>query len=88
MDDFIILAKTIEELEEQIVQFLKIVEKYNLCFKWLKCDFNIEEIPILGVVIGKGQVQMENNKVKAIKKWKIPDKIKEVESFLGFVNFY
>ena len=53
MDDFIILAKTIEELEEQIVQFLKIVEKYNLCFKWSKCDFNIEEIPILGVVIGK-----------------------------------
>ena len=88
MDDFIILAKTIEELEEQIVQFLKIVEKYNLCFKWLKCDFNIEEIPILGVVIGKEQVQMENNKVKAIKEWKIPNKIKEVESFLGFVNFY
>ena len=88
MDDFIIPAKTIEGLEEQTVQFLKIVEKHNLCFKWLKCDFNIEEIPILGVVIGKGQVQMENNKVKAIKKWKIPDKIKEVESFLGFVNFY
>ena len=88
MDDFIILAKTIEELEEQIVQFLKIVEKYNLCFKQLKCDFNIEEIPILGVVMGKGQVQIENNKVKAIKKWKIPNKIKEVESFLGFVNFY
>ena len=38
--------------------------------------------------MGKGQVQIENNKVKAIKKWKIPDKIKEVESFLGFVNFY
>ena len=88
MDDFVILAKTIEGLEEQTVQFLKIVEKYNLCFKQLKCDFNIEEIPILGVVIGKGQVQMENNKVKVIKKWKIPDKIKEVESFLGFVNFY
>jgi len=68
MDDFVIPAKTIEGLEEQTVQFLKIVEKHNLCFKWLKCDFNIEEIPILGVVIGKGQVQMENNKVKAIKK--------------------
>ena len=88
MNDFVIPAKTIEGLEEQTVQFLKIVEKHNLCFKWLKCDFNIEEIPILGVVIGKRQVQMENNKVKAIKKWKIPDKIKEVESFLGFVNFY
>jgi len=31
---------------------------------------------------------MENNKVKAIKEWKIPTKIKEVESFLGIANFY
>ena len=31
---------------------------------------------------------MENNKVKTVKEWKIPTKIKEVESFLEFVNFY
>jgi len=31
---------------------------------------------------------MENDKVKAVKEWKIPTKIKEVERFLGFANFY
>ena len=31
---------------------------------------------------------MENDKVKAVKKWSTPTKIKEVESFLGFANFY
>ena len=31
---------------------------------------------------------METNKVKVVKKWKTPTKIKEVESFLGFANFY
>ena len=31
---------------------------------------------------------MENNKVKAVMEWKTPTKIKEVESFLVFVNFY
>ena len=86
MDDFVILAKTMEELEEQTICFLKIAERHNLCFKQSKCDFNIEEILILEVVVGRGQVQMENNKVKA--EWKIPTKIKEVESFLEFVNFY
>jgi len=54
----------------------------------LKCDFNIEEIPILGVVVGGEQVQMETDKVKAVKEWKTSTKIKEVESFLGFANFY
>ena len=56
MDNFVILAKTITELEEQMTRFLKITEKHNLCFKQSKCDFNMEEIPILGVVVGKGQV--------------------------------
>ena len=59
MDDFIIPAKTMEELEEQTIRFLKIAEKHNLCFKRSKYDFNMEEIPILGVVVGKGQIQME-----------------------------
>jgi len=31
---------------------------------------------------------MENNKVKAINEWSTPTKIKEMESFLGFTNFY
>ena len=40
------------------------------------------------MVVGRGEVQIENNKVKAIKEWKISTKIKEVESFLEFANFY
>ena len=59
MDDFVIPAKTMKELKERTVQFLKIAEKHNLCFKRSKYDFNIEEIPILGVVISKEQIQME-----------------------------
>ena len=72
---------------------MKIVEKHNLCFKQSKCNFNAEEIPILRicilrVVAGRREVQMENNKVKAIKEWKTSIKVKEVESFLEFTNFY
>ena len=52
MDDFVIPAKTMKELEEQTIRFLKIAEKHNLCFKRSKCDFNMEEIPILGVIVG------------------------------------
>ena len=67
---------------------MKIAEKHNLCFKRSKCDFNIEEIPILGVAVGKGQIQMEQEKIKAVKEWKMPTKVKDMESFLGFANFY
>ena len=59
MNGFVISARTMEELEEQTIRFLKIAKKHNLCFKWSKCNFNIEEIPILEVIVGKGQVKME-----------------------------
>ena len=88
MDNFIMPAKTMKELEERMVRFLKIAEKHNLCFKRSKYDFNIEEIPILEVIIGKEQVKMEQEKIKTVKEWKTPAKVKDVESFLGFANFY
>ena len=64
MDDFIIPAKTMEELEERTIQFLKIAEKHNLCFKQSKYDFNMEEIPILGVIVGKGQIKWNKRRSK------------------------
>ena len=67
MDGFVIPARTMQELEERTIRFLKIVEKHNLCFKQSKYDFNMEEILILGVVIGKGQMQMEQDKIKVFK---------------------
>ena len=88
IDDFMIPAKTIKELEERTVRFLKIAEKHNLYFKRSKCDFNMEEIPILGVIVGKGQIQMKQEKIKAVKEWKILTKVKDVKSFLRFANFY
>jgi len=88
MDNFVIPAKTMEELEERTIRFLKIAEKYNLCFKRSKCDFNMEEIPILGVIVGKGQVKIEQEKIKAVKEWKTPTRVKDIKSFLEFANFY
>ena len=48
----------------------------------------MKEIPILGVIVGKKQVKMEQEKIKTVKEWKTPMKIKDVESFLEFTNFY
>jgi len=33
MDNFVIQAKMMKELEERMIQFLKIAEKHNLCSK-------------------------------------------------------
>ncbi len=48
----------------------------------------MEEIPILGVVVGKGQVKMEQEKIKAVKDWKTPMKIKDIERLPKIRKFY
>ena len=48
----------------------------------------MEEISILGVIVEKEQVKMEQEKIKAVKEWKTLTKVKDVESFLEFTNFY
>jgi len=48
----------------------------------------MEEIPILGVVVGKEQVKMEQDKIKAVKEWKTSTKVKDIKSFLEFTNFH
>ena len=67
IDNFVIPVKTMKELEERTIRFLKIAEKHNLCFKRSKYDFNMEEIPILGVIVGMRQVKMEQEKITAVK---------------------
>ena len=76
MDNFVIPAKTKKELEEKIIKFLKVAEKYNLCFKQSKCDFNTERIPIPGVVVGWGEV-------KAVKEMEITYQDKRSEKLLS-----
>ena len=60
-------AKMIEELEERTIQFLNIAEKHNLYLKQSKYNFNIKEILILGVIVGREQVKIEQDKIKVVK---------------------
>ena len=53
-----------------------------------KCEFEHQEIEYLGLVISKNKVAMDPVKVKGVTNRPVPQKVKEVQSFLGFVNFY
>ena len=44
--------------------------------------------PYIGHIIGLGGSQMDLGKVKIIQDWPKPKKVKDIQSFLGFSNFY
>ena len=46
------------------------------------------EVEYLGVIISEGKVQMDPVKVEGIMDWLNPQCKRDVQSFLGFCNFY
>ena len=53
-----------------------------------KCDFEKTEVEYLGLIISHGQMGMDPVKIQGVSIWPSPTCVKEVQSFLGFVNFY
>jgi hypothetical protein len=53
-----------------------------------KCEFEQAKIDYLGLVISHGKVSMDTIKIEAVINWPIPKSLKEVQSFIGFANFY
>jgi hypothetical protein len=62
--------------------------KYDLYLKPEKCSFDQTAIEYLGVIIFAGNICMDPTKVQGITRWPHPTKVKEIQSFLGFCNFY
>ena len=48
----------------------------------------MDSIEYLGHIIGLGGLWMDPGKVKIIQDWPEPKKVKDIQSFLGFANFY
>jgi Reverse transcriptase (RNA-dependent DNA polymerase) len=89
MDDIIIATEDDEEEHTRRVnQVLKKLEEHDLYLKPEKCNFHVKEVEYLSIIIGQGQVKMDLTKVKGIADWPVPSSVKDVQSFLGFCNFY
>jgi hypothetical protein len=53
-----------------------------------KCGFHHSTISFLGYIIAEGNVQMDPEKVRAVVDWPQPTSRVQLQSFLGFSNFY
>jgi len=53
-----------------------------------KCVWKTQEVEFLGYIIGREGMKMAEGKVEVVLGWKTPESLTEVQSFLGFANFY
>jgi hypothetical protein len=88
LDDIVIFSASAAEHEAHVKQVLDALRKNQLRLNPSKCVFHVTTINFLGHVVSPGRVSMEPDKVEAVRAWALPRTKKQLQSFLGFVNFY
>jgi len=88
LDDILIYSDDITQHRVHIKEVLKRLRKAGLYVKAEKCEFHSDSIEYLGYVLSPSGLTMSDAKVKTIQEWLEPKKVKDIQSFLGFANFY
>src|ERR1700742_1411259 len=88
MDDLLIYSDTPEEHREHVREILRRLRKHRLFANADKCEFGVSTVEFLGYILSPQGLRMSEEKIKVIVDWPVPRKVKDVQAFLGFANFY
>jgi len=88
IDDVIVGMEMEEDHDELVAEVIKRLEENDLYVKPEKCKWRVREVEFLGVVIGPEGIKMEKEKVKGVLKWPTLKCVKDIQKFLGLVNYY
>ena len=88
INDVIVGRETEERHDKIVVEVIRRLEENNLYVKLEKCKWKVREVGFLGVVIGPEGIKIEREKVKGVLEWPTHKCVKDVQKFLGLVNYY
>ena len=87
LDDILIYSEDME-FHQQHVQVLCRLWLHGLFAKPEKCEFHSDSVEYLGYRLSPEGLTMSLDKIQTISDWPEPRKVKDIQSFLGFANFY
>ena len=88
LDDILIYSEDMTQHKKHVKEVLQWLCKNRLYTAATKCEFHKESIEYLGFIISINGLHMAQDKVQIILDWPEPWKVKDIQSFLGFCNFY
>lgn len=88
LDDILIASETTEEHDQVLIEVLTRLSKAGLRANTSKCEFYVESLEFLGHKIDRYGIYPSQAKVEAIHQAPAPTNKKELQAFLGMVNFY
>ena len=88
VDNILVTAHNQVAYREKVQKILMKLYRAGLRAKLAKCQFKVPRIEFLGYVVGKERVFTDPKKTQAVRDWNLPKTVKQLQAFLGFINFY
>ena len=88
LDDILIYSDNMADHKKQVREVLRRLRANGLYARADKCEFHSDSVEYLGFILSPEGLTMDPAKVSAIQNWPEPRKVRDVQSFLGFANFY
>ena len=88
LDDVIVFSKKRTSHIADLSAVLDRIRAAGLKLKPSKCALFREQVLYLGHVISAAGVSPDPEKLRVLREWRAPSKVREMQSFLGFINFY
>ena len=88
LNDILIYSDNSIDHKQHVREVLRRLRNNKLYAHADKCSFHKDTVEYLSYILAPSGLTMDNNKVKVIQDWPEPWKVKDIQSFLGFANFY
>ena len=88
LDDIISFGTTFGDALDNLTSIFERLRMYGLQLKSTKCHLFQTSVPFLGHVAGRRGLECDPKKIEDVKCWPVPDCLKSVRQFLGFVGYY
>ena len=86
-DDILVFGKDAGEHDRNLLALLDKCREVNLTLNPKKLKFKCQSVPFFGNIVTNKGIRPDPSKVQAIKDWPVPNCLKDLQSFLGAVNF-
>ena len=88
LDDIISFGSTFDDAFASLTLIFERLWSYGLQLKSTKCHLFRTSVPFLGHIVGRRGLECDPTKIEDVKSWPVPDCLKSVHQFLGFVGYY
>ncbi|QRW17502.1 Retrotransposable element Tf2 protein [Rhizoctonia solani] len=88
LDNILVFSLNKKDHELHVRKVLKRLQDNDLFCNIEKCHFHVKKIDYLGFIISEFGIEVDQSKVTDAMNWSTPKNVKNIQEFLGFVNFY